>query len=205
MENPPRARSRGCRRRSGSRDHSHRPRSRRGQETSFVCEVIVSFRARPHPIEMAPRPRLTYLFAALFLCLGKHVAAQGTARTIDWPAYAHDAGGTKFSPARQIDRRNVKNLVPIWTYRTGDYALGGGMARDETTPLFVDNVLYASTPFGGVRALDPETGAELWSFDSELDLSGGYGDFTNRGVSTWLDATRPVGADCRRRIYVAPV
>ncbi|HEY1953582.1 MAG TPA: pyrroloquinoline quinone-dependent dehydrogenase, partial [Gemmatimonadaceae bacterium] len=34
---------------------------------------------------------------------------------------------------------------------------------------------------------------------------GGYGDFTNRGVSTWLDAARPVGAHCRRRIFVATV
>ena len=46
------------------------------------------------------------------------------------------------------------------------------MVRDETTPLFVDGVLYASTPFGGVRALNPATGAEIWSFDSELDSAG---------------------------------
>jgi len=107
--------------------------------------------------------------------------------TVDWTAYGHDAAGTKHSPAAQITRANVKTLVPVWTYRTGDFALGDAMARDETTPLFVDNVLYASTPFGGVRALDGDTGAELWSFDSELDLSGDYGDFTNRGVSTWVD------------------
>jgi glucose dehydrogenase len=110
---------------------------------------------------------------------------------VEWGAYGHDAAGTKHSPATQITRANVKNLVPVWTYRTGDFALGDAMARDETTPLFVDNVLYASTPFGGVRAIDGDTGAELWSFDSELDLSGGYGDFTNRGVSTWVDPSRP--------------
>jgi glucose dehydrogenase len=100
-------------------------------------------------------------------------APQATsAATVEWAAYAHDAAGTKYSPAAQITRANVRDLVPIWTYRTGDYTVGDAMARDETTPLFVDNVLYASTPFGGVRALDGDTGAELWSFDSELDLSG---------------------------------
>lgn len=124
---------------------------------------------------------------------------------VEWPVYAHDAGGSRFSPATQITRANVGRLVPVWTYRTGDFSLGDGMTRDETTPLFVDGLLYVSTPFGGVRALDPETGSERWSFDSELDPSGDYGDFTNRGVSTWVDPERPATAACHRRIYVASV
>jgi quinoprotein glucose dehydrogenase len=144
--------------------------------------------------------RIAVVFgAALF-------AAPVLAQTsIEWTAYAHDGAGTKYSPAAQINRENVRGLVPVWTYRTGDFALGSAMARDETTPLFVDNVLYASTPFGGVRALDGDTGRELWSFDSGLDVSAGYGDFTNRGVSTWVDPARPVDAQCHRRIYIGTV
>lgn len=124
---------------------------------------------------------------------------------MEWTAYGHDAQGTKYSPARQITRENVGTLRQVWSYRTGDFALGDGAARDETTSLFVDGVLYASTPFGGVRALDPRTGTEIWAFDPELDLSGSYGDFTNRGVSTWVDPARDAAAVCHRRIYVAPV
>ena len=134
------------------------------------------------------------------------VAASAGAQTpADWPAYAHDAQGTKYSPATQISRDNVQRLVPVWTYRTGDFSLGDAMARDETTPLFVDNVLYASTPFGGVRALNGDTGTELWSFDAQIDLSAGYGDFTNRGVSTWVDPSRPTDAPCHRRIFIGTV
>jgi quinoprotein glucose dehydrogenase len=125
--------------------------------------------------------------------------------TVEWTAYAHDSAGTKYSSAAQITRENVHNLQPAWTYRTGDFVIGDAMARDETTPLFVDNVLYASTPFGGVRAIDGDTGTEHWSFDSQLDLSSGYGDFTNRGVSTWLDPSSAVAAACHRRIFVATV
>lgn len=143
---------------------------------------------------------------AIAACVHLEAGSLSQARQpVEWSAYGHDAAGTKYSPAAQISRANVRNLVPVWTYRTGDFALGNAMARDETTPLFVDNVLYASTPFGGVRALDGDTGAELWSFDSELDLSGDYGDFTNRGVSTWVDRSRPSDAVCHRRIFVAPV
>jgi len=129
--------------------------------------------------------------------------ASARSGTVEWTAYGRDAAGTKYSPASQVTRENVRDLVQIWAYRTGDFARGGGAVRDETTPLFVDDVLYASTPFGSVRSLNPSTGAEYWSFDSELDLSAGYGDPTNRGVSTWLDRTRGADAACHRRIYVA--
>ena len=129
--------------------------------------------------------------------------APGRADEVDWPAYAHDPGGTKYSHANEITRENVRDLVPVWTYRTGDFGRGGGAVRDETTPLAVGGRLYVSTPFGGVRALDATTGAELWSFDPELDLSAGYGDPTNRGVSMWVDRNRAVNAPCSRRVYIA--
>jgi quinoprotein glucose dehydrogenase len=149
--------------------------------------------------------RLAFAACAALALAPPPSAAQTSAGAREWPAYAHDAGGSKYSPAAQITPGNVARLVPLWTYRTGDFGLGRTQARDETTPLYVDGVLYASTPFGGVRALDGATGRELWAFDAELDLGGDYGDFTNRGVSTWLDPARGPRESCRRRIYVAPV
>src|SRR5437016_7814900 len=117
---------------------------------------------------MRPLAHAVVVAVAILLGSTRSSSAQANAArgvTVEWDAYGHDGGGTKHSPAAQITRGNVKNLVPVWTYRTGDFALGEGMARDETTPLFVDNTLYASTPFGGVRAIDGNTGSELWSFD----------------------------------------
>ena len=154
---------------------------------------------------MSTRLRICCSVLSVLLAARAMPAQQRAGSAVDWPVYAHDAAGTKYSPAARITRLNVKRLVPAWTYRTGDFSLGDGMTRDETTPLFVDGLLYVSTPFGGVRALDPETGHERWSFDSELDLSGDYGDFANRGVSTWVDPRRPAGEMCHRIIYVAPV
>jgi quinoprotein glucose dehydrogenase len=143
---------------------------------------------------------LAALLAALL------VAAPHAARgPVEWTAYAGDAGGSKYSPADQITRGNVASLTPAWIHRTGDYSVGRAQARDETTPIFVDGLLFVSTPFGGVRALDGDTGRERWAFDPELDMSGDYGDFTNRGVSTWLDPSAATNAACRRRIFVTPV
>lgn len=69
----------------------------------------------------------------------------------------------------------------------------------------VGGVMYLSTPLGRVIALDPASGAERWTFDPGIDRSMGYGDFTNRGVSTWLDSAAAAGAPCRHRIFVATV
>src|SRR2546423_13798508 len=125
----------------------------------------------------------------------------------DWPAYGRASGGSRYSPLKEINRENVKNLKAVWTYRTGDVADGSRTAETsqfEATPIMVEGMLYLSTPFNRVIALDPETGAERWSFDPRIDLSVPYAEgLTSRGVSTWLNRMRAAGEACRRRIFVA--
>ncbi len=59
----------------------------------------------------------------------------------------------------------------------------------EATPIMVDGTLYFSTAFNRVIALNPETGAERWSYDPGIDLNRGYSEgLINRGVSTWADS-----------------
>ncbi|MBI4421925.1 MAG: pyrroloquinoline quinone-dependent dehydrogenase, partial [Gemmatimonadetes bacterium] len=133
------------------------------------------------------------------------VALKDSLAVADWPAYGRDPGGTRYSPAAQITRDNVARLQVAWIYRTGDYAIGEGPTRFEATPLLVDGTLYVATPFGRVIALDPRTGEERWAYDGRVDLSGHYGDFATRGVSTWLDHQRRPGEACRRRIFLATI
>jgi len=124
----------------------------------------------------------------------------------DWPVYGHDAGGTRFSPAARITRDNVSRLVVAWTYRTGETDPQFKTDKEtsfEATPLVVDGTMYLDTPLGRVIALDPASGRERWVFDPKIRRDVRYGDFTSRGVSTWLDEAAPAGAQCRRRIFVA--
>src|SRR6266545_1888236 len=73
------------------------------------------------------------------------VARSGTgALSAAWPAYGHDPGGTRYSPAAHLTRDNVARLQIAWVYPTGDYAIGGGGTRFESTPLLVDGTLYVS-------------------------------------------------------------
>ena len=69
----------------------------------------------------------------------------------------------------------------------------------------VDGTLYISTPLGKVAALDPVTGKERWHFQADVDASVNWGDFANRGVSTWVDPSLPRGATCRRRIFAPTI
>lgn len=54
----------------------------------------------------------------------------------------------------------------------------------------VDGVLYISTPFCRVIALDPETGAQRWTFDPHIDKTSRTNLFVNRGVAYWTDGKR---------------
>ncbi|HEV3150485.1 MAG TPA: pyrroloquinoline quinone-dependent dehydrogenase [Acidobacteriaceae bacterium] len=125
----------------------------------------------------------------------------------DWPAYGNDPGGMRYSSLRQIDASNVSKLHMAWTFHTRDVSDGSnGWKRSglETTPILVDGTLYLTTAFNRVIALDPATGQQRWAFDPQIDLSLDYGDgLINRGVATWLDASRAQKQPCGRRIYEA--
>lgn len=95
----------------------------------------------------------------------------------EWPVYGRDEGGSRYSPLTQITRDNVKYLKVAWTYRTGDVS-NGTQARAtsafQAMPILVEGTLYVCSPFNHVIALDPETGAERWTFDPKIDLSAPY-------------------------------
>ncbi len=135
-------------------------------------------------------------------CLATQLGAQATG---EWAAYGHDAMGSRYSPLTQISRENVSQLQVAWTFRTGDTAHTRQTMKLEATPLMVDGLLYVSTPGGKAFALDPSTGKERWTYDAKIDRNEDWGDFANRGVSTWLDKRAPAGAACRRRILLPTI
>ncbi len=126
------------------------------------------------------------LCVALSLCSYRLVDAQK--RAAEWRYYGGDQGGTRYSRLTQINRTNVGQLRPVWTYRTGELDLGlreaSFQASFSTTPLVVRGVLYLSTPSSRVIALDAETGKEIWKFDPQSDKK--LREFnSHRGVTYW--------------------
>jgi quinoprotein glucose dehydrogenase len=162
----------------------------------------------PHSALRQPLPRLLALALATAMIAPIQAAQhQDQEAAVEWPTYGNDPGGMRFSPLQQIDRRNVAQLQPAWTFHTGDIFDGkAGTPRSglETTPIMLDGTLYLTTPINRVIALDPATGKQRWAYDPKLDPHADYGDgLINRGVASWLDPTRRADQACRRRIYEA--
>ncbi len=132
------------------------------------------------------------------ICTGALIAAAGqppAPSMQEWPAYAADPGSSHYSPLTDIDRANVGRLQMAWEWKPNEDALpefGTRPGTFENTPLMIDNVLYLSTPYNRVVALDAETGAQLWMYDPKAYADGqppnGTG-FVHRGVAAWRDGT----------------
>ena len=111
----------------------------------------------------------------------------------EWRYYGGDAGGMKYSTLKQINRSNVTQLKVAWKFQTGDVSDGKTYptrSAFETTPLIVDGVLYLTTPFNRLIALDPETGKQIWAFDPQLNKEQPYNLFINRGAAYWTDGAK---------------
>jgi quinoprotein glucose dehydrogenase len=101
----------------------------------------------------------------------------------EWPSHLHDPGGTRFSPLTQINPANVTQLKVAWVYHMrppgvvpAEGGRGGrnatGFSQSEVTPIVVNGVMYISTPYGRVVALDPTSGREIWTFESRASTRG---------------------------------
>jgi len=147
---------------------------------------------------------LTVVSVLLFLWLAADSFAQAKPDA-GWPNYGNDGGGTRYSPATQIDRTNVTQLKVAWTYRTGALPRDPELdkkAAFEATPILVDGKLFLSTPYDHVIALNPETGAKIWEFAPTLELPYGASEVTSRGVSAWREKSAKAGQPCALRIFI---
>src|ERR1041385_7496980 len=119
---------------------------------------------------------------------GISLGAEGQGADVDWPSVGGDSGCMRYSPLDQINRSNVKQLAPAWTYHTGELSRSEKKTI-ECTPIVIEGTMYIVTGHLRVVALDAGTGRELWQFDSLAFgrpgalASGGV----NRGLAYWSD------------------
>lgn len=100
----------------------------------------------------------------------------------DWLSYGRDYSEQRFSPLDEITRQNVDELDLAWSF---DFPTARGM---EATPLVHEGIIYVSTGWSHVYALNAETGEELWHFDAQIPkskLATTCCGPVNRGVALW--------------------
>lgn len=107
----------------------------------------------------------------------------------EWLTYGRTYGEQRFSPLGQINDRNIERLGLAWSYD-----IAGDRRVQESTPLVAGGVMYLTTAWSRVVALDAATGRKLWVFHPHVPRSAdahGCCGVANRGVALW-----------RGRVYV---
>lgn len=100
----------------------------------------------------------------------------------EWLSYGRNYKEQRFSPLDKINRDNIDELDLAWSFK---FSTARGM---EATPLMHQGVLYVSTGWAHVHALDARTGEELWHYDAEVPrdhLIKACCGAVNRGVALW--------------------
>src|SRR5215472_9008261 len=141
--------------------------------------------------EPTRRPLLVAIFGASVLAVAGVASAQEVTQDMlnksagDTRNFLHTNGDytqQRFHPAKQITKANVAKLRPAWIFQT---EVKESM---ETSPIVVDGVMYITTSFSHVYALNAATGEELWHYKHNMGPITTYccGP-NNRGVAVYED------------------
>jgi quinohemoprotein ethanol dehydrogenase len=100
----------------------------------------------------------------------------------NWLSFGRNYGETRFSPLTQINRETVSELGLAWFKDMGtNRAL-------EATPIVVDGIMFFTTSWSRVYAVDARTGETLWSYDPKVPgewARWACCDVVNRGVAVY--------------------
>ncbi len=114
------------------------------------------------------------LCASLLVSATPALSGPATDRPEDWPRWARDLGGTRYSPLADINRGNVSQLEEAWSFRLRPR--GGAGLLGGTVPIVIDGIMYL--PLGNaVVALEADSGKEIW----RTPIAG----LVRRGVTYW--------------------
>lgn len=100
----------------------------------------------------------------------------------NWLTYGRTYNEQRFSPLKQISDQNASRLGLAWYFDLDTHR------GQEATPLVVDGVMYFTTAWSKVVALDAATGRLLWSYDPKVPPQWAVNaccDVVNRGVAVW--------------------
>jgi len=100
----------------------------------------------------------------------------------NWMSQGRTYSEQRFSPLKQINDQNVGQLGLAW-YVDLDIRRG-----QEATPIVVDGVMYFSSAWSKVFAVNAATGEKLWSYDPKVPPEWAVNaccDVVNRGVAVW--------------------
>ena len=100
----------------------------------------------------------------------------------NWLSHGRTYEETRFSPLTQINKETVSQLGLAW------YKDMGTNRAQESTPIIVDDIMYLTSSWSIVYAIDAKTGETLWRYDPEVPgehARKACCDVVNRGVAVY--------------------
>jgi len=100
----------------------------------------------------------------------------------NWMSYGRTYDEQRYSTLKQIDTKSVAKLGLSWSF---DFNTERGI---EATSIVVDGVMYTTSSWSIVHALDARTGKHLWTYDPQVakdKTRHACCDAVNRGVAVW--------------------
>jgi len=150
-----------------------------------------------------------WIFTLLFAgALALTPQGKDSSRQVEWLYYGGDPGNARSSPLADVNAENIARLQIAWQWKHWETPLeqyGTTPGYFENTPLMIDGVLYVTTPYNSIAALDAESGKEMWRFDGEgyklgQVLSGS--GWKLRGTAFWRDGAKlRVFLNSRHRLF----
>lgn len=143
------------------------------------------------------RPGFRIGILSIVLGCGVALSSASFAADGDWPHYAADGASSKYSALDQINADNVNDLEEAWRWNAKEVLLQQGERAPrnagtfKTTPIVVNGVMYFSTHFSQIVAMNPGSGEVIWSYDPDSFKEGrpANSGFQHRGVEYWTDGT----------------
>ena len=103
----------------------------------------------------------------------------------DWAYNGLDQKEQRHSLIKKINKSNVSRLGLAWQFN--DFVVRGRVHRgNQGTPLVINGKMYFTGPWSVVYAVDAKTGAELWTYDPEVEgrwARKACCDVNNKGVA----------------------
>ena len=100
----------------------------------------------------------------------------------NWLSHGRDYHEQRYSPLNQINLETINKLQLEWS-------LDMGTTRGlEATPIVDNGIMFVSSTWSVVHAVDAKTGKELWVYDPDVPRSWARKvccDVVNRGVAVW--------------------
>ena len=134
------------------------------------------------------------VIATALMSLASHANSQPAAQTVnessimnpggEWLSHGRTYQEQRFSPLDSVNRDNVDELDLVWSFK---FDTARGM---EATPIVHDGVIYVSTGWSHVHAIDARSGEELWHYDAKVpkaQLAKTCCGPVNRGVAIWQE------------------